>query len=157
MGEPRSFTEDRRVGELTPIDVDRLSAKDAPRVLYRAVIQNHACLEVHIKEQNKFNGQLTLDQIEATEKRQALADDVLDLKGLVINMQGEIQKIALGLGVTKAEPGDAKTKARVDIPWKTLGKIAGVMSGIILTIQVFGPPLVAFAVALLESVMKVKT
>lgn len=124
------------MGELTPIDVDGLAPKDVPVVLYRAIIQTHACLESHIKEQAKFNGQLTLDQIEATQRRQALADDVLDLKDSVLDIKGSVASLAGSLG---GQVSSGKVKIDAPMRWKDIGKIVlsilGAIGGLIFLYQ----------------------
>lgn len=154
MMEPRSFApEGRPVGELTPIDIDKLNPPEQARALYRAVIQTHACVENHIKEQVKFNAQLSLDQIAATEKRQALADDVLEVKGDVLDIKGSVASLAGALGGQVAA-GTVKIKAKMG--WLDLLKIAGAVASslglVIFLVQLFvhmGPSIEAgFAAAI---------
>lgn len=113
------------MGELTPIDIDRLKPAEQPRALYKAVIQTHACVESHIREQAKFNAQLSLDQIEATSKRQALADDVLDLKGVVLDVKAGLADLTRTLG-GQMQAGTVKVKAKMG--WLDLLKIAGAVA-----------------------------
>lgn len=129
MMEPRSFAEGRRVGEITTVDPTELTDREVAIAALLGVQQAHSCLEVHIKDQNKFNAQLTLDQVTATEKRQALADDVLDLKGSVLDIKSGLRELILSLGVQKPKAGETRSKAKADISWKALFKIASAVGG----------------------------
>jgi lysozyme family protein len=140
MMEPRSFasTEVVPVGELTPIDLDSLEPAERDRALYRAVIQTHACIESHRKEQTLFNAELSLAHIEATTKRQALADDVLDVKGKVLDIQSSVATLATALGGQVAS-GTVKVKAKMG-PLELLkiaGAVASSLALVVFLVQLF--------------------
>lgn len=124
------------MGELTPIEIDKLSAKDAPRVLYRAVVQSHSCLESHIQEQNKVNAEIKLSHLTAAEKRQELADDLLDLKSDVLDIKGSVAALAQSLG---GQVQSGKVKIDAPMRWKDIGKIVlsilGAIGGLIFLYQ----------------------
>jgi phage-related tail protein len=157
MMEPRSFAEVAPVGELTPIDLDALEPAERDRALYRAVIQTHACIESHRKEQTVFNAQLSLAHIEATEKRQALADDVLKVKGDVFDIKTSVGSLANSLG-GQIQAGTVKIKTKVG--WADLMKFAGAAGGalalVIFLVQLLvhtGPSIGNFWAAVIAYIM----
>lgn len=110
------------MGELTPIDVDTLTTKDGIKAVLRGVVQTHGCLEQHISEQNKFNASLQLAHLEATEKRQELAEGLLDVRG-------EVLEISKALGVRKPDEGETKPKAHVSMSWSERLKLVATIGG----------------------------
>jgi hypothetical protein len=110
--EPRAFAE-AAVGNLTPIDLDKLTVKGGLRAVWNGVHQTHHCLEQHIAETR-------LEALTATEKRLAIASDLLDLKT-------DVRKLTLALGVEKPAEGEAKPKTATIAGW---GPLKATLAGI---------------------------
>lgn len=119
--EPRSFASEARVGELAHIDPEGLTLEELVRAAVRGVHQTHGCLETHIHEQNKVNAEIKLAHLDATEKRVALAGDLLSVKE-------DVSALALALGVKKPAEGEAKPKGHALATWGP-GRVATALSG----------------------------
>lgn len=95
--EPRSFMERRAVGELTPIDLEGKTMKEALRVLHQGIQQTHGCLEDHIRKQDVHNS----------------------------SVGSRLDLMMLGLNLRQPEPGEAKAKAKTSASWQTRVAAAG--------------------------------
>jgi hypothetical protein len=111
--EDRSFApETWRMGELTPIDVEGLSAEQAAKAAVLGVVQVHACLEQHITEQTKANA------------ASALSD---------LTIREDLQKLTLAFGLRKPEEGEKPPRAKTLAawpPWAVLAALGGVGVGL---------------------------
>lgn len=122
MSEPRSF-EERTVGEFFRVNP---KGKTDRQLLVAALQQaeaTHGCLEKHIAETRLAN-------LDATEKRQALAEDVLHLRSTVATVESvqreqgaQVRTLTLALGAQKPDAGEAKPRAHTEISLKSIGKI----------------------------------
>lgn len=120
--EPRSFTERRTVGELTPINLDGKTVKEALRAVLGGVHQTHACLEQHILEQRQA-------LIDATERRQQLADELLVAKSLALDTRSEVRDLALAFGVRKPDKNEEVPKTNALATWGSK-EVATAIAGI---------------------------
>lgn len=127
------------MGELSPIEPDKLSDRELSMAVLSRVDQSHTCLENHIGDFSKYVAERRLADLTATEKRQELADDVLSVKGDMIDVRATVREMALALGVRKPEGGEVRPKATTGMSWKATGMLVvsllGAIGGLIFVYQ----------------------
>jgi hypothetical protein len=120
-GEPRSWREGPDMGEMTPFDLSKMSAKEAQGVLGRAILQVHDCVE-----------QLS-SKVQAVNE---VANGTREVMGnSIARIEGQVSALTVALGVQPPPAGEARPKAKHTLPgWiKTavaIGSVGGSLAGI---------------------------